>query len=85
MDNPDPHNTKPQNTKPDNPEPQNPEPSPEPSPFAATGEMVAPLLVASLIGVALDRWLETSPWLMIIFFVLGAAAGIRGVFRLYKQ
>jgi len=57
---------------------------PEPSPLTATGELVAPLIVASLIGVGLDKWLQTTPWLMIIFFLLGSAAGIRGVFRLYK-
>ena len=33
------------------------------------------------IGWALDRWLGTKPWLMIAFFVLGAAAGMMNVYR----
>jgi ATP synthase protein I len=32
----------------------------------------------------LDRWLGSSPWLLIVFFVLGAAAGIMNVIRVAK-
>jgi len=32
-------------------------------------------------GWLLDRWLGTKPWLMIVFFFLGAAAGIMNVYR----
>lgn len=44
-------------------------------------DLVAGLAVGTVIGWALDRWLGTGPWLLILFFVLGAAAGIRNVFR----
>ena len=32
-------------------------------------------------GFVLDRWLGTSPWLTLVFFMLGAAAGMRNVIR----
>lgn len=32
-------------------------------------------------GLLLDRWLGTRPWLMIVFMFLGTAAGIRNVIR----
>ncbi|MGH6946538.1 MAG: AtpZ/AtpI family protein [Kiloniellales bacterium] len=45
-------------------------------------ELVAALVVGVGIGILLDRWLGTTPWLMILFFVLGAAAGILNLYRL---
>jgi ATP synthase protein I len=30
----------------------------------------------------LDRWLGTWPWLFLVFFVLGSAAGVLNVYRL---
>ncbi|HEX9753287.1 MAG TPA: AtpZ/AtpI family protein, partial [Methyloceanibacter sp.] len=39
-------------------------------------ELVAALAVGVGIGLVLDRWLGTTPWLLIVFFVLGAAAGL---------
>ncbi len=44
-------------------------------------DLVAGLVVGTGIGWGLDRWLGTQPWLMIVFFVLGAAAGFRNVYR----
>ena len=44
-------------------------------------ELVAALAVGVAIGWGLDRWLGTKPWLLILFFVLGSAAGIMNVFR----
>jgi ATP synthase protein I len=44
-------------------------------------EMVAALVIAVVIGWGLDRLLHTRPWLMIAFVPLGAAAGLRNVFR----
>src|SRR5690606_38099712 len=38
-------------------------------------ELVAALAIGVGIGWALDRWLGSSPWLLILFFVFGAAAG----------
>jgi ATP synthase protein I len=45
-------------------------------------ELVSALAVAMAIGWGLDRWLHTMPLFLIIFVVLGGAAGIRGVWRL---
>ena len=44
-------------------------------------ELVAGLGVGLAIGWGLDRWLGTKPWLMIVFFFLGAAAGILNAYR----
>lgn len=47
-------------------------------------ELVAALIVGTGIGLLLDRWLGTAPWLMIVFFVLGSAAGLLNVMRVMK-
>lgn len=44
-------------------------------------ELVATLAVGLAIGWALDRWLGTRPWGLVVFFLLGAAAGILNVYR----
>lgn len=44
-------------------------------------EMVAALAVGVGIGLLLDRWLGTAPWFLVLFFFLGAAAGILNVYR----
>lgn len=49
--------------------------------FRITSDIVAALAVGVVIGVLLDRWLGTSPWLLIVFFIFGSAAGILNVFR----
>ena len=48
----------------------------------ATSEMVAGILVGTGIGFLLDRFLGTKPWLLIIFMMLGMAAGFRNIYRL---
>lgn len=50
--------------------------------FRVTVEVVSALAVGLGIGWALDNWLGTRPWLMILFLVLGGAAGILNVYRL---
>jgi len=45
-------------------------------------EVVSALIVGVVIGLALDRWLGTWPWLFLVFFILGAAAGVVNVYRL---
>lgn len=49
--------------------------------FRVGVELVAGVAVGVGIGYALDRWLGTGPWLMIVFFFLGAAGGMMNVFR----
>ena len=44
-------------------------------------ELVAGVLVGAGIGWALDRWLGISPWGLIVFLLLGFAAGVRNVVR----
>ena len=43
--------------------------------------MVAGVGVGALIGWALDRWLGTTPLFLIVFFMLGAAAGVLNAYR----
>ncbi|MBM3486717.1 MAG: AtpZ/AtpI family protein [Alphaproteobacteria bacterium] len=47
-------------------------------------EIVAALIVGAGIGILLDQWLGTGPWLLIAFFVLGAAAGMMNVYRVVR-
>jgi ATP synthase protein I len=44
-------------------------------------EIVVALFVCTGIGWALDRWFGTAPWLMLVFLVLGAAAGLNNAVR----
>jgi ATP synthase protein I len=46
-------------------------------------EMVAALAVAVVIGLLLDRWLHTRPWLLMLFVLLGGAAGVLNVWRMF--
>ncbi len=45
-------------------------------------ELVSALAVAVAIGWFLDKWLDTRPFLLMLFFVLGGAAGVANVWRL---
>ncbi len=45
-------------------------------------ELAAALVVGGAIGYWLDRWLHTSPWFLLLFFVAGSAAGMLNVWRL---
>ena len=44
-------------------------------------EFVTATVVSTGIGWALDWWLGTTPWLMLLMLVLGGAAGIRNMVR----
>ncbi len=52
--------------------------------FRIAVELVAGIAVGTLIGYALDSWLGTRPGLMVVFFFLGAAAGVMNVYRAAK-
>ena len=64
-----------------------PEPSSKSDPsaiargFRLSTELVAGVAVGAFIGWALDRWLGISPWGMIVFLLLGFAAGVINVMR----
>src|SRR5919109_1075563 len=44
-------------------------------------ELVVAVVVATGLGWAIDRWLGTRPWGMIVLFFLGVAAGMLNVYR----
>ena len=47
-------------------------------------EMVSALVVGVGLGLLLDNWLDTRPWFLVVFFFVGAAAGMLNVFRAAK-
>ena len=51
------------------------------SAFKLGTELVAAVAVGTIIGFILDSWFDTKPWLIIIFFFLGAAAGMLNVIK----
>lgn len=44
-------------------------------------QLVISVLVGAGLGLALDRWLGTKPWLMLLFIVFGVAAGFLNIYR----
>jgi ATP synthase protein I len=43
--------------------------------------LAACIFIGLAIGVWLDRWLHTKPWLMLIFLMLGIVAGFYNVIK----
>ena len=54
------------------------------SAFKLGTELVAAVAVGTIIGFILDNWFGTKPWLIIIFFFIGSAAGMLNVIRSAK-
>ena len=48
-------------------------------------EIVAAMAVGLGIGILIDNYFDTRPFLIIVFFLLGSAAGIMNVFRVAKS
>ncbi|MEX2632147.1 MAG: AtpZ/AtpI family protein [Tistlia sp.] len=48
-------------------------------------EMVAAIAICVGIGLALDSWLGTKPWLMLLFIVLGVVTAFYNVMRTAKE
>ena len=55
------------------------------SAFKLGTELVSAVAVGTIIGFILDSWFDTKPWLIIIFFFLGAVAGMLNVIRTAKR
>lgn len=48
-------------------------------------DLVAAVVIGSIIGFLLDSWFDTKPLLTICFFFMGVAAGILNVFKSAKK
>ena len=49
--------------------------------FRLSSELVAGVLVGAGLGWLIDRWFGVSPWGLIVFLLLGFAAGVLNVMR----
>jgi ATP synthase protein I len=43
------------------------------------------IAVGLFLGYVLDRWLDTAPWLLLIFTVLGIVSGLLSLFRALRK
>ena len=50
--------------------------------FRVSVEIVSAVAVGVAIGWLADEWFGTRPWLMLVFIVLGGAAGMLNVYRM---
>ena len=53
--------------------------------FKLSTELVSAVAVGTIIGFILDNWFGTKPWLILIFFLVGAIAGIKNVIKSAKK
>ena len=53
--------------------------------FKMSTELVAAVLVGSIIGFIFDSWFGTKPWLILTFFFVGVIAGVLNVIRSAKK
>lgn len=44
-------------------------------------ELGISVIVGLVIGIYMDKWLGTTPWLMLVWLVFGLVSGFRGVLR----
>ena len=47
--------------------------------------MVAATCIGLFIGIYLDKWLDTKPWMTIIWLGIGIAAGFRNIYILTRR
>ena len=66
-------------------EKENPQTSNIGQAFKLSTELVAAVLVGTIIGFILDNWFDTKPVFILIFFFVGFAAGILNVVRTAKD
>ena len=60
-------------------------PSPIGNAFKLSTELVSAVAVGTIIGFILDKTFGTKPWLILIFFFVGVAAGIMNVVKSAKN
>lgn len=53
--------------------------------FRLSTELVSGIVVGGVMGWSIDKWLGTKPWFLLIFFILGIAAGIINVIKTAKS
>ena len=53
--------------------------------FKMSTELVAAVLVGTIIGFIFDNWFGTKPWLILTFFFVGVIAGVLNVIRSAKK
>ena len=53
--------------------------------FKLSTELVAAVVVGTIIGFILDGWFGTKPWLILIFFFVGTITGIMNVIKSAKN
>ena len=53
--------------------------------FKISSELVAALVVGVGIGLLVDKYFNTKPFGLIIFFILGAFAGFLNVYRVMRR
>jgi ATP synthase protein I len=53
--------------------------------YGAVVSLVSAIVAFLLIGWVLDRWLKTSPWLLVAGIVLGAVAGFYQFVRMMSR
>ena len=44
-------------------------------------DLISGVAFGVIVGLLLDKWWETTPWMLIVMIILGTAAGIRNVIR----
>jgi ATP synthase protein I len=49
--------------------------------FGLAAQLVAGVIVGGAIGYLLDQWLGTRPWMLMLFLIIGFAAGMLNVVR----
>lgn len=45
-------------------------------------EFVAAIMISTGIGIGLDKWLETSPLFLLVFFFLGLGTGFYNIYKI---
>ena len=48
-------------------------------------EIVAAIMVGTVIGIFVDKYLGTKPFGLIIFFILGSLAGFLNIYRVMRR